>query len=407
MNQRLRWAAGLIGLAAALAWASAALAAPAPQDGEPTPTPEETEPADSAVSGEVEARVLVVRAGAATNWAPVGGLPAGTAITVRGRSPDGRWLLIEWDGGQGWVSADYVGLGEGVEAGQLPTSLPPTSPPVLTSTPTFTPEATATPPPATPTPSPLPSPTETAPPTASPVPTDTRIAPTATATVASTATAVSGAGVQSTTSPSTPGVALPRISPPPRGTLIGIGGGAAALALVVLLVGWRQRRGRRELARYADGFVLETCPVCQRGALTLEEQVTRSLGAPSVRRTVRCDTCRSVLRQVRPGVWRLTVDPRVNPALAEAQRGQTLADAELPAFAEKARAYEPRDPLAGVFDDSEDFHRAVERLESLEATVLAEGQDENAPVASSGTGAGDASNGGADEAGEQDASDEA
>lgn len=404
MSKRLRWTAGAIGLAA-LVWASTALAAPAPQEGEPTPTPAG---AEGAVSGEVEARVLVVRAGAATNWAAVGGLPAGTTISVIGRSPDGRWLLVEWEGGQGWVSAEYVGLGEGVEAGQLPTSLPPTSPPVPTSTLTPTPSASATPAPsATASPSPTSAPTETASPTSSPTPTETHIAPTATATEARTPTPVSGAGAAATTAPSAPAISLPRIRPPSRGALIGIGGGAAALVLGVILYGWRWRRGRRELARYADGFVLETCPVCQRGALTLEEGVTRSLGVPGVRRTVRCDTCRSVLRQVRPGQWRLTIDPRVNPALAEGQRGQTLADAELPVFAEKARTYEPRDPLAGAFDDSEEFHRAVERLESLEASVLAEGQDQNAPAADPATGAGDASDGAPDEAKEEDAPDEA
>src|SRR5690606_373102 len=92
---------------------------------------------------------------------------------------------------------------------------------------------------------------------------------------------------------------------------------AAALILgAALYLGGRGRR-RGELMRYADGFVLDECPVCQTGALELEENVQRV-----VKRTVRCDTCRSVLRQVRPGRWRYTIDPLVNPELADRFSGQ-------------------------------------------------------------------------------------
>ena len=83
------------------------------------------------------------------------------------------------------------------------------------------------------------------------------------------------------------------------------------------------------LARYREGFVLSVCPVCQEGRLHMEERRYRVLGIPRARRVVRCDVCRSVLREVRAGHWRYAVDGAENPALYEALNGRVLSEGEL------------------------------------------------------------------------------
>ena len=67
------------------------------------------------------------------------------------------------------------------------------------------------------------------------------------------------------------------------------------------------------------------------------------MGIPQMRRLVRCDNCRSVLREVRSGVWRYTIDPFVNEKLAEEHNSQLFSDADLLVFAEQAGQYEPYD----------------------------------------------------------------
>lgn len=83
------------------------------------------------------------------------------------------------------------------------------------------------------------------------------------------------------------------------------------------------------LDRYAGGFVLYHCPACQEGILSIEERVDRLLGIPRVKRTVRCDTCRSVLREVGNRRWRYAIDPAVNPDLYEALNNQVVHEQEL------------------------------------------------------------------------------
>lgn len=83
------------------------------------------------------------------------------------------------------------------------------------------------------------------------------------------------------------------------------------------------------LDRYSAGFVIHTCPVCGQGHLEVEERPYRSVGIPRVRRTVRCDTCRSVLREVGRKRWRYAVDPLANPTLYEAYNGKTLGEDDL------------------------------------------------------------------------------
>ena len=201
-----------------------------------------------------------------------------------------------------------------------------------TDTATATPSATASP-----VPSATPSPTHTVTPSATPVPTDTpppsptatpsptlspTPSPSATAqAVAALATAAPPADT-SRTAPPPPSVPPPSGRPWRRwlGGLLTVG----ALGYAALYV-----RQALRLARYREGFVLSMCPVCQEGHLHMEERRYRLLGIPRARRVVRCDVCRSVLREVGAGHWRYAVDGAENPALYEALNGRVLSEDEL------------------------------------------------------------------------------
>jgi hypothetical protein len=84
-----------------------------------------------------------------------------------------------------------------------------------------------------------------------------------------------------------------------------------------------------QLNRYHEGFMLVICPVCEDGELYLEERRYRILGIPRVRRVVRCDTCRSVLREVGRQRWRYAVDGAENPELYDDINGHVLTEDEL------------------------------------------------------------------------------
>jgi len=99
--------------------------------------------------------------------------------------------------------------------------------------------------------------------------------------------------------------------------------------LAALLYVWQWSAGRIEVRRYARGFILSICPVCQEGHIHLDEVVRKTLGIQWVRRSARCDTCRSVLRELRPGVWRYSVDAFVNPEMAERFKNRRVTTAEL------------------------------------------------------------------------------
>lgn len=104
----------------------------------------------------------------------------------------------------------------------------------------------------------------------------------------------------------------------------------AALAVIGLLgYGLLYWRGAAAADRYADGFVIDTCPVCGRGNLSVETRSGRVLGIPRPAHTVRCDSCRSLLREVRPGRWRYAVDPMEDADLAQRFNGQVIGVATL------------------------------------------------------------------------------
>jgi len=102
----------------------------------------------------------------------------------------------------------------------------------------------------------------------------------------------------------------------------------AILALVGLyvLAYWR---ASGLAVRFRGGFLSEACPVCQTGHLHVENRPERFLGLPDARHTVRCDQCRSVLREVRPRIWRYTVDPLANPPLYAQINNRELSEAAL------------------------------------------------------------------------------
>lgn len=81
--------------------------------------------------------------------------------------------------------------------------------------------------------------------------------------------------------------------------------------------------------RYATGFIIERCPVCEVGYLDVEERPYRVLGIPRVRRTVRCDNCRSVLREVGRRRWRYAVDAYANPEMYDELNNTIVTENEL------------------------------------------------------------------------------
>jgi uncharacterized protein YgiM (DUF1202 family) len=122
-----------------------------------------------------------------------------------------------------------------------------------------------------------------------------------------------------------------------------LGGG---LLLLILLYAGLYLRGLSAVNRYEDGFVIERCPVCGRGTLHLDEKPGRQMGIPTVRRTVRCDECRSVLRETAPHQWRYAVDRLENPELYSQLNNRRLSDDDLKKLSQAAAAPE--------FEDDED-----------------------------------------------------
>lgn len=226
-------------------------------------------------------------------------------------------------------------------------TLPPTDPPTETPTETPTEIPTTTPtepateaPSATPTRTPTPHPTATATApvrsatatmTAEPSPTVTATPsplPSATPTVLAVAAAGDDAGgapaaplMVATPDDGDSGLPVPYL-------LLG-----GAVALLVLVYAGVYVAQAANLARYQEGFLLTVCPICARGTLYLEDRRYRVLGIPRVRRVVRCDECRSVLRQVGRGRWRYAVDELENPDAYRALNNRVVTERDLWAIA--------------------------------------------------------------------------
>jgi hypothetical protein len=214
----------------------------------------------------------------------------------------------------------------------------------VTTTPaTDEPVSTATEEPtATDTPSPEPTATDTTAPTETDTseptetettpPTDTAAGPTATVTLAPIPTDTAAPVVTaSTITPDVTSVAavitvtpaptnIPAVTPPQSDgpapdsiapELIAAG----ALILLILAYIALYLRGAATANQYANGFVIDKCPVCGKGHLTVESRTERSLGIPNTKHVVRCDNCRSVIRESGGGRWRYAVDRAANPAM--------------------------------------------------------------------------------------------
>ncbi|MBI5666595.1 MAG: hypothetical protein HZC41_01185 [Chloroflexi bacterium] len=229
-----------------------------------------------------------------------------------------------------------------------PTDTPaPTEPPTATVTvaPTDTPTLTAT---RTPASTRTPVPSDTA--TDAPRPTDTA-RPSATslpATLTPTPAVVAGLAPTATFTPQT---AAPSGGGLPLEAVVG----GAGLVVVLGYAGlyWLGLRG---MERYAGGFVVRRCPVCNQGDLHIETRQERFLGIPRARRIVRCSVCRSVLREVGSRRWRYAVDPMANPALYRQYNGREIDERTLAQLANQRPAQaRPTNPPPAFVDD--DDHR--------------------------------------------------
>lgn len=151
------------------------------------------------------------------------------------------------------------------------------------------------------------------------------VTPTATVTPDQTHVAASGINAITPTPNLPTNNVSPNNSPAPE---VLIAGFVLIAILAYAVLYWRGISGSE---RYASGFVIETCPVCQRGHLIVESRHERLFGIPRARHSVRCTACRSVLREVSNEHWRYAVDPIENPDLYQRLNGgiideQTLVD---------------------------------------------------------------------------------
>jgi hypothetical protein len=367
---KLRIIAGAAALAVGLLVVPVALAAPPRQDQPPSPTPTETPTGQiiwptltpsATLGAPPPGGGLAARRDMAVWVAPlleadtISRLPYGTIVYPVARSSNGIWVAISHQGSIRWVIAEQVEWDPTLDLSALPEFIPPfTSTPLLdTPAPTATesgePPATLTPPPVEATGTP------TAPPVAdTPAPTETPAA---------------AVIVEASTTPEP--TAIPAVTPPPGVDLMSrlqefwpwVGGGLAAVVIVAYVI--RLMAGSRERRRYAEGFVLSSCPVCQQGHLHLEESFTRTLGALRARRLVRCNVCRSVLREVEPGVWRYSIDPYINAALADDYNGQEFDAEGLLALAERIDDFPP-DAAGQERAESPEYLEIVEEILSAE-----------------------------------------
>jgi hypothetical protein len=252
-----------------------------------------------------------------------------------GRNADASWIAINWQTTRGWVFANFVVWDKALNLMSLTLLSDTALTPDAATQASITQNATLTLVVST---TASPEPTITATPTSRPTQTPR---PSATSTTLPTVTiaAIAPTAQAIPTSAGIPSAALP------PGTLIGIG--VVAIGGVLGGVFYLQRRisASRELKRYQNGFVFSVCPVCREGHVQLDEVVRETLGIKQVKRTVRCNVCLSVLREVKPGAWRYTIDSYVNPDMAEQYAQKTLTDLELAEFQDRTLRVEKVDPV--------------------------------------------------------------
>jgi hypothetical protein len=254
-------------------------------------------------------------------------------------------------------NTDAPATAQGLANSAFATNTPPTTPDVAqiaSETPTTPPSATST---DLPTITPSNTATETATSTATDAPTQTATnAPTATATDTPTETVTASPEPTATHTPTATATDTPTITPTETSlvALLPTASNATpvpsqttptsptpatrlpsevivAVVVIALLLGYALLywRALADLGRYQDGFVVETCPICGRGHLTVDTRIERFLGIPRARRTVRCDQCRSVLRETGREKWRYAVDRLENGDLYERLNGREITEAQL------------------------------------------------------------------------------
>ena len=85
----------------------------------------------------------------------------------------------------------------------------------------------------------------------------------------------------------------------------------------------------------------------------MEERQSRTFGIPSVRRTIRCDVCRSVLRETGTQRWRYAVDRIENATMYDRFNGRQVSDTDLERLS-KTPPDGARARTSPEFDDSEE-----------------------------------------------------
>jgi hypothetical protein len=89
-------------------------------------------------------------------------------------------------------------------------------------------------------------------------------------------------------------------------------------------------QGQRKVRRYQRGFVVDRCPVCLQGKLQVETTSRHRLGLPYVsKRTVKCPSCRSILRETSPGHWKYRINPIENPKLHQKWHDRVIDESQL------------------------------------------------------------------------------
>jgi len=241
----------------------------------------------------------------------------------------------------------------------------PTETATATITPSPEPTETST---ATITPSPEPTETATATITPSPEPTET-LRPTETPTSTDTDTPTSEPTAEITDEPTIVAQAVESIDPTPTqlsefeitevppasdndGTRFPI---EAIVAIVLFLLLFLYialyLNGLTSVERYKDGFVIEDCPVCHTGRLNVETKQERIFGIPRGRHTVRCDNCRSVLRETGNRRWRYAVDRVENPDLYDRYNNKQIMTGELATLLVKNQSNQTATTLPKFVDD--------------------------------------------------------
>jgi len=131
-----------------------------------------------------------------------------------------------------------------------------------------------------------------------------------------------------------------------------IAAGVIVLGIFAYLLAYL--RGAAGAKRYANGFIIEACPVCHDGHLTVESRTERNLGIPNTRHLVKCDNCRSLLREMGGGRWRYAVDRAANPALYDRLNNRELREDTLQRLTDTSSdAPAPTIP-PGFVDDEKD-----------------------------------------------------